>query len=86
MLSLYENNFFLVTWLYSCVFTFHVLCIRWQMVDAWGGWSLFQGLLRTLKQVASKHGVSIATVGVKYILDQVNLIYSISRNLLFLLI
>ncbi|KAH1222304.1 putative oxidoreductase, chloroplastic [Glycine soja] len=41
-----------------------------RMVDAWGGWSLFQGLLRTLKQVASKHGVSIATVGVKYILDQ----------------
>ncbi|KAK7261233.1 hypothetical protein RIF29_27538 [Crotalaria pallida] len=41
-----------------------------RMVDAWGGWSLFQGLLRTLKQVASKHGVSIATVAVKYILDQ----------------
>ncbi|XP_028756809.1 flagellar radial spoke protein 5-like isoform X1 [Neltuma alba] len=41
-----------------------------RMVDAWGGWSLFQGLLRTLKQVASKHGVSISTVAVKYILDQ----------------
>ncbi|KAI4322397.1 hypothetical protein L6164_022098 [Bauhinia variegata] len=41
-----------------------------RMIDAWGGWSLFQGLLRTLKQVASKHGVSIATVAVKYILDQ----------------
>ncbi|XP_068500348.1 flagellar radial spoke protein 5 isoform X3 [Phaseolus vulgaris] len=41
-----------------------------RMVDAWGGWNLFQGLLRTLKQVASKHGVSIATVAVKYILDQ----------------
>ncbi|CAL0321972.1 unnamed protein product [Lupinus luteus] len=41
-----------------------------KMIDAWGGWSLFQGLLRTLKQVASKHGVSIATVAVKYILDQ----------------
>ena len=41
------------------------------MVDAWGGWSLFQTLLQTLKKVASKHGVSIPTVAVKYILDQV---------------
>ncbi|WJX73670.1 hypothetical protein P8452_57427 [Trifolium repens] len=41
-----------------------------RMVDAWGGWNLFQGLLRTLKQVSLKHGVSIATVAVKYILDQ----------------
>ncbi|MED6205240.1 hypothetical protein PIB30_016033 [Stylosanthes scabra] len=41
-----------------------------RMIDAWGGWGLFQGLLRTLKQVANKHGVSIPTVAVKYILDQ----------------
>ncbi|XP_021278879.1 uncharacterized protein LOC110412616 isoform X4 [Herrania umbratica] len=41
-----------------------------RMVDAWGGWSLFQTLLKTLKKVASKHGVSIPTVAVKYILDQ----------------
>lgn len=41
-----------------------------RMVDAWGGWGLFQVLLRTLNQVASKHGVSIPTVAVKYILDQ----------------
>ncbi|KAL8227820.1 hypothetical protein R6Q57_015404 [Mikania cordata] len=41
-----------------------------RMVDAWGGWSLFQVLLKTLNQVASKHGVSIPTVAVKYILDQ----------------
>ncbi|XP_077235837.1 NAD(P)-linked oxidoreductase superfamily protein [Tasmannia lanceolata] len=41
-----------------------------RMVDAWGGWSLFQVLLQTLKKVASKHGVSIPTVAVKYILDQ----------------
>ncbi|XP_070018624.1 uncharacterized oxidoreductase At1g06690, chloroplastic isoform X2 [Nicotiana sylvestris] len=41
-----------------------------RMVDAWGGWSLFQELLRTLKTVASKHEVSIPTVAVKYILDQ----------------
>ncbi|KAG6481460.1 hypothetical protein ZIOFF_058064 [Zingiber officinale] len=41
-----------------------------RMVDAWGGWSLFQTLLRTLKKVASKHGVSIPTVAVRYILNQ----------------
>ncbi|XP_042956185.1 1-deoxyxylulose-5-phosphate synthase YajO isoform X2 [Carya illinoinensis] len=41
-----------------------------RMVDAWGGWSLFQALLQTLKKVASKHKVSIPTVAVKYILDQ----------------
>ncbi|CAI0559580.1 unnamed protein product [Linum tenue] len=41
-----------------------------RMVDAWGGWGQFQVLLKTLKKVASKHGVSIPTVAVKYILDQ----------------
>ncbi|HEY7491033.1 MAG TPA: aldo/keto reductase [Candidatus Tectomicrobia bacterium] len=41
-----------------------------QMVDAWGGWGLFQELLCTLKQVADKHGVSIANVAVRYILDR----------------
>lgn len=45
------------------------------MVDAWGGWSQFQVLLQTLKKVASKHGVSIPTVAVKYILDQVKSIH-----------
>ncbi|THU56395.1 hypothetical protein C4D60_Mb11t16810 [Musa balbisiana] len=41
-----------------------------QMVDAWGEWTLFQTLLQTLKKVASKHGVSIPTVAVRYILNQ----------------
>lgn len=41
-----------------------------RMVDAWGGWSLFQTLLQTLKKVALKHGVSIPAVAVKYVLDQ----------------
>ncbi|KAG8644737.1 flagellar radial spoke protein 5 isoform X2 [Manihot esculenta] len=41
-----------------------------RMVDAWGGWSQFQVLLQTLKKIANKHGVSIPTVAVKYILDQ----------------
>uniref|UniRef100_A0A804MLU6 NADP-dependent oxidoreductase domain-containing protein n=1 Tax=Zea mays TaxID=4577 RepID=A0A804MLU6_MAIZE len=41
-----------------------------RMVDAWGGWSLFQTLLQTLKKVSLKHGVTISTVAVKYILNQ----------------
>ncbi len=40
------------------------------MVDAWGGWPLFQELLTTLKGVADKHAVSIANVGTRYILDR----------------
>ena len=30
------------------------------MIDAWGGWTLFQELLAVLKQTADKHRVSIA--------------------------
>ena len=41
-----------------------------QMVDAWGGWDLFQELLRELKVVADKHGSSIANVAVRYILGR----------------
>jgi aryl-alcohol dehydrogenase-like predicted oxidoreductase len=40
------------------------------MVDAWGGWSLFQELLSVLKQIAVKHGVSLPNVAVGYILDK----------------
>ena len=40
------------------------------MVDAWGGWELFQALLLTLKQIADKHGVNIANVAVRAILDR----------------
>jgi aryl-alcohol dehydrogenase-like predicted oxidoreductase len=41
-----------------------------RMIDAWGGWALFQELLAALKQIADKHQVSIANVGVRYILDR----------------
>ncbi len=41
-----------------------------QMIEAWGGWPLFQDLLRALKGVADKHRVSIANVGVRYMLDR----------------
>jgi aryl-alcohol dehydrogenase-like predicted oxidoreductase len=40
------------------------------MIDAWGGWALFQDLLVVLKAIADRHGVSIANVGVRYILDR----------------
>lgn len=41
-----------------------------QMIDAWGGWELFQELLITLHEIANKHAVSIANVAVRYILDR----------------
>lgn len=40
------------------------------MVDGWGGWSLFQELLAILQEIAAKHSVSISNVATRYILDQ----------------
>ena len=40
------------------------------MLDAWGDWPLFQALLAVLQQIANKHKVSIANVGVRYVLDR----------------
>lgn len=40
------------------------------MIDAWGGWALFQELLVVLKQIADKHIVSVANVGIRYVLDR----------------
>ena len=41
-----------------------------QMINAWGGWTLFQELLACLKAIADNHGASIANVASRYILDQ----------------
>ena len=41
-----------------------------QMIDAWGGWSLFQQLLTTLRSIADKHDACIANVAVRYVLDR----------------
>jgi len=38
------------------------------MVDVWGGWSLFQKLLNLLKKIADKYKFSISNVAVSYIL------------------
>ncbi|WP_051038488.1 aldo/keto reductase [Gloeocapsa sp. PCC 7428] len=40
------------------------------MIDAWGGWQLFQELLTTLKAIAEKHAVSIANIAIRYVLEQ----------------
>ncbi|MBA3825791.1 MAG: aldo/keto reductase [Ktedonobacterales bacterium] len=41
-----------------------------RMLDTWGDWALFQDVLRTLKAVADKHGVSIANVATRAVLDR----------------
>ena len=41
-----------------------------KVIDAWGGWNLFQELLLTLKRIAQKYNVSIANVATRYILDK----------------
>jgi aryl-alcohol dehydrogenase-like predicted oxidoreductase len=40
------------------------------MIDAWGGWALFQELLMALEPIAAKHRVGIANLGMRYVLDQ----------------
>ena len=40
------------------------------MIDVWGGWTLFQELLVVLNHIAKKHHVSIANVAAKYVLDK----------------
>ncbi len=41
-----------------------------QMIDAWGGWALFQELLQAADQVAKRYDVSIANVAVRAVLDR----------------
>jgi aryl-alcohol dehydrogenase-like predicted oxidoreductase len=41
-----------------------------RMINAWGGWALFQELLGVLKRVADSSGVGIAEVGIRCILDR----------------
>mmetsp|Transcript_12635 Transcript_12635/g.16594 ORF Transcript_12635/g.16594 Transcript_12635/m.16594 type:complete len:423 (-) Transcript_12635:284-1552(-) len=40
------------------------------MIRRWGSWSLFQDLLVALGDIAQKHKVSIANVGVRWVLQQ----------------
>ena len=41
-----------------------------RFIDAAGGWEVFQALLETINQVARKHGVSMANVASRYILEE----------------
>src|SRR6185503_3853428 len=41
-----------------------------RMIDEWGGWDLFQMLLSVLDRISKKHGVSIANVATRYVLDK----------------
>ena len=40
------------------------------MIDAWGGWDLFQKLLHALDKIAKKHHTSIPNVATRFILDK----------------
>jgi aryl-alcohol dehydrogenase-like predicted oxidoreductase len=40
------------------------------IIDDFGGWNLFQDLLRALDAIARKHGVSITAVATRWVLDQ----------------
>ncbi len=40
------------------------------MIDSWGGWSLFQELLTVLQEIATKYSVSISNIATRYILEQ----------------
>lgn len=41
-----------------------------RFVDATGGWSVLQGILAALSQIAAKHGVSLANVATRWVLEQ----------------
>jgi hypothetical protein len=41
-----------------------------KMIDAWGGWNLFQALLSVLNRIVQEYNVSIANVATRYILDK----------------
>ena len=42
----------------------------YNMINAWGGWSLFQDLLEILLQISKKHNCTIANVATRFILDK----------------
>lgn len=53
----------------SYLYTFSLQKYK-NMIDAWGGWALFQELLEVLDGVAKKHGVGIASIATRFILDR----------------
>ena len=41
-----------------------------RFIDAIGGWSVLQGVLAALAEVARRHGVSVANVATRWVLEQ----------------
>lgn len=39
------------------------------IIKAWGDWNLFQLLLTSLRKIGDRHGVSIANVSVRWVLE-----------------
>ncbi|KAK1495324.1 aldo/keto reductase [Colletotrichum cuscutae] len=39
------------------------------MIRSWGGWDLFQDLLKVLESIASRHSVSLSNVATRWVLD-----------------
>ncbi len=42
----------------------------YNMINAWGGWELFQELLQILSHISKKHGCSISNVATSFILEK----------------
>jgi len=42
----------------------------YRFVREWGGWPLFQELLAVMRRVATRHGVDVASVAVRWVLQQ----------------
>ena len=42
----------------------------YNMINAWGGWTLFQELLSVLSKISKKHDSSISNVAAKFVLDK----------------
>ncbi len=42
----------------------------YRFIEVAGGWDVFQTLLRAVREVADKHGVSVANVASRYVLDR----------------
>lgn len=40
------------------------------MIDAWGGWKLFQELLSVMNSIGEKHNCSIANIATRFVLDK----------------
>ena len=39
------------------------------IVNAWGTWELFQSLLRLLRKIGDRHGVTVSNVATRWVLD-----------------